>query len=128
MKAFAFPRRARILQEREFRRAYAKGARMTAFPLRFCALRKAEGPSRLGLAVSRKAGNAVARNRWKRAVREAFRLNAHRLRVPVDLVVSVCYEATAADVARVGEAFERLIASLNAGEPETADQPEAGGQ
>jgi ribonuclease P protein component len=122
MKRFAFPRSARILQEREFRRAYRDGVRMTAFPLRFCALRRAEGASRLGLAVGRKAGNAVARNRWKRAVREAFRLSAHRLGAPVDLVASVCWEATDADVARVGEAFEKLIAWLNAREPEAAEQ------
>lgn len=43
--------------------------------------------ARLGLSVSRKVGNAVVRNRWKRLIREAFRTSTGRLPANLDLVV-----------------------------------------
>ncbi|PIE01070.1 MAG: ribonuclease P protein component [Acidobacteria bacterium] len=43
--------------------------------------------SRLGLVVSKKAGNAVVRNRIKRMIREAFRLSKHLFPFQFDLVV-----------------------------------------
>lgn len=43
---------------------------------------------RLGLSVSRKVGGAVVRNRWKRLLREAFRLHRSEFPSGIDLVVS----------------------------------------
>lgn len=46
--------------------------------------------ARLGLAVSRKYGNAIRRNRLKRRLRECFRLNGVRAESVDVLVVPLC--------------------------------------
>jgi ribonuclease P protein component len=50
---------------------------------------------RLGLSVSRKVGNAVVRNRWKRLIREAFRLSKTDLPAGIDLIVRPQKDAVA---------------------------------
>jgi ribonuclease P protein component len=49
--------------------------------------RQEPGPARLGLVVSRKVGNAVARNRVKRVCRECFRHGHAAVPEGIDLVI-----------------------------------------
>ena len=85
---------------------YSGGKQLSVFPLRLRALERPGAPrSRLGMAIGRKMGGAVLRNRWKRAIREAFRLHVAALSTAWDLVVTVARDARPKDVARVEEAF-----------------------
>ncbi len=83
-----FPRARRIKQGRDFTRTKMAGRRS----VRGCLIANwlvlpAGAPVRLGVITSRKLGNAVARSRARRLLRESFRLNQHALREPLDLVL-----------------------------------------
>ncbi len=66
---------------------------------------------RLGLTVSRKVGNAVARNHVKRRVREWFRAEREALPEDVDIVVIAKPGAAELDTAGVRASLERALAS-----------------
>jgi ribonuclease P protein component len=71
----------------EYDRAFRRRATASDSQLVVFGCENRLGFTRLGISVSRKVGKAVIRNRWKRLIREAFRLTRRTLPVGVDLVV-----------------------------------------
>lgn len=69
---FAFPKAVRLRESRDYQRVQRAGKRFPGRRLVAVVLRRSGGP-RFGMAVSRKVGGAVVRNRVKRHLREAIR-------------------------------------------------------
>jgi ribonuclease P protein component len=87
MGAASFPKANRLLNKRDFDRVFAEKRSAAAGPLVVYVAKNDRSVPRLGLVVSRKVGSAVRRNRWKRRLREAFRLEKQNLPQDVDIVV-----------------------------------------
>ncbi|WP_346380637.1 ribonuclease P protein component [Acidithiobacillus sp.] len=75
-----FTREDRLRQKVAIQRTLKQGRKKVFPELVIYALRNELPHPRLGLAVSRKVGNAVVRNRIKRRLREAFRQQPVRTR------------------------------------------------
>ena len=89
--ACSFSREHRLLRRSEFTACYNTGQRYFSKHFVLFVLSGTTGlPWRLGLAVTRKSGNAVWRNRIKRLIREFFRLHQDLLAAApnaIDIVV-----------------------------------------
>jgi ribonuclease P protein component len=71
----------------DFKRAYARRRSAYDRQMKVFVCENGLSHSRLGLSVSRRVGNAVVRNRWKRLLREAFRLHREQLPSGLDLII-----------------------------------------
>ena len=86
-----FSKAVRVWRPADFERVFAARWTAAAHGLVMHAAPSACEPptARLGVSVSRRIGNAVVRNRWKRRLREAFRLVRPRLPTGRDYVIVV---------------------------------------
>ena len=110
------PAAQRLRDNRDFRRVYARG-RSHVHPLAVLyMMRRADdfAPTvpgrRIGFVVSKKQGNAVVRNRIKRRLREAVRLQLDRLRDgPFDLIFVGRGRSKSAEWTEMQAAVEELL-------------------
>lgn len=88
-KRFVFPRSAHLLRHADFERVYKQGKRHFAANMTVFYLARPEAASlRVGFTVGRVLGGAVQRNRMKRLLREAVRLQFPEQVVPADIVIN----------------------------------------
>ncbi len=86
-KTLTFPQTHRMKTPAEFERCYARKRSASDGVLIVYACENNLPHPRLGCSVSRKVGNAVVRNRYKRLFREAFRLSQHELPPGIDFIL-----------------------------------------
>ena len=106
-----FSSECRIRRRADFERVYRRRCKVSDDLILVFGCENDAPHSRLGLSVSRKVGSAVVRNRWKRLIREAFRIGRPRLPQGIDLVV-IPRRGAEPELARLSQSLERLSARL----------------
>lgn len=88
LRHLVFPKAFRLVRRPEFLACYERGRRIHTKGFILFVLERPAPPAhwRVGLAVSRKTGNAVVRNRVKRLLREFFRLHGPEIPGGIDIV------------------------------------------
>ena len=82
-----FPKTVRLVSQLDFDRVFRDGIVASDSVLVVHAVRGKQPWTRIGLSVSKRVGNSPARNRWKRLIRESFRLQKNEIPVNIDMVV-----------------------------------------
>lgn len=91
MKLFSFPKSQRLRSNLQFKAVITHKAYVTNRLFKVWAAANDCDFSRLGISLSKSVGPAVVRNRLKRLLREAFRLNQKNIPRGFDYVVTCRY-------------------------------------
>lgn len=118
-----FRRSDRLLDARDFRRVMRQGRRLSSREVVVISAARVDSRpslersgSRLGITASRKVGNAVVRNRFKRRVREWFRRRRAELDRDLDVVVIARRAGAGLGAAELDDRLSGLLGIRPAGD------------
>ncbi len=85
---YSFGKHQRVKRASEFTLALKKGGcAADGVLVLFACPTSPDREPRMGVTIPKRTGNAVVRNRWKRLIRESFRLQQHVLPTGYDFVI-----------------------------------------
>ena len=111
MSNFRFTRHHRLTKRSDFDLIFQRGRVVADATLVIHGIHSETARSRIGISISKKVGNAPTRNRWKRLIREAYRLQQHQLPNHLQLVVRP-KKGAKPDFHQVCKALQRLTNRL----------------
>lgn len=121
----ALGRERRLRQRSDFDRVFREGRRLGGRMFTLIAAPGRGDSDRLGLAVSRRVGGAVQRNRARRLLRDAFRRLSKTGAPTYDVVLVARPEISGRTQAEVdgelSKRFQRLVAQRGRASPPAAD-------
>ena len=106
-----FPKSSRVRKQADFDAVYRDSVHAADDVLVVQAVSNGQEKTRLGLSIGRKVGNAVVRNRWKRAIREVFRKSVQQFPVGIDIVVRP-RKGAELSYAAIERSMPRLVARI----------------
>jgi ribonuclease P protein component len=106
-----FPRSQRLVLKKDYDRVFSEGRSAADENLVVYVLPTELGHPRLGMAVGKGIGGAAVRNRVKRLIREAFRLNRDKLPESAD-IVAVARRNVRPELAAITQSLVSLAAGL----------------
>jgi len=108
LKRFTFAKNKRLVSNGQFKEVLARGFRVSDGLLTLYMAKNNCGHSRLGVSVGKSCGGAVARNRIKRLLREAFRQSQDRIPADFDYLLMISRSRTRTDKSGPKEAIRQL--------------------
>ena len=87
-KEYKFSRKQKIVNKKQFAEVFKNGIKINGFFLKIHVLSQ-EKEKKIGIVISRKIKGAVKRNRYKRLIREYYRLNQNKISEGTKIVVVV---------------------------------------